>query len=57
MGSVAKESNDDWDISALSELVNKVLNAVSRNVTQTQRDCVSMIDCIISKLILYKLCF
>lgn len=57
MGSVAKESNDDWDISALSELVNKVLNAVSRNVTQTQRACVSMIDCIISKLILYKLCF
>lgn len=56
MGSVAKESNDDWDISALSELVNKVLNAVSRNVTQTQRGCVSMIDCIISKLILYKLC-
>lgn len=46
MGSVAKESNDDWDISALSELVNK-----------TQRGCVSMIDCIISKLILYKLCF
>lgn len=33
MGSVAKESYDDWDISALSELVNKVLNAVSRNVT------------------------
>lgn len=33
MGSVAKESNDDWDISALSELVNEVLNAVSRNVT------------------------
>lgn len=57
MGSVAKKSNDDWDISALSELVNKVLNAVSRNVTQTQRGCVSMIDCIISKLILYKLCF
>lgn len=57
MGSVAKESNDDWDISALSELVNKVLNAVNRNVTHTQRGCVSMIDCIISKLILYKLCF
>lgn len=57
MGSVAKESNDDWDISALSELVNKVLNAVSRNVTQTQRGSVSMIDCCISKLILYKLCF
>lgn len=57
MGSVAKESNDDWDISALSELVNKVLNAVSRNVTQTQKGRVSMIDCIISKLILYKLCF
>lgn len=57
MGSVAKESNDDWDISALSELVNKVLNAVSRNVTHIQRGCVSMIDCIISKLILYKLCF
>lgn len=32
MGSVVKELNDDWDILVLSELVNKVLNVVSRNV-------------------------
>lgn len=32
MGSVVKELYDDWDILALSELVNKVLNVVSRNV-------------------------
>lgn len=25
MGSVAKESDDDWDISTLSDLVNKFL--------------------------------
>lgn len=34
MGSVAKESDDDWDISTLSDLVNKFFNAVSRNMTQ-----------------------
>lgn len=32
MGSVVKELYDDWDILVLSELVNKVLNVVSRNV-------------------------
>lgn len=32
MGSVVMELNDDWDILVLSELVNKVLNVVSRNV-------------------------
>lgn len=32
MGSVVKELNDDWDILVLSELVNKVLNVVNRNV-------------------------
>lgn len=32
MGSVVKKLNDDWDILVLSELVNKVLNVVSRNV-------------------------